>query len=489
MATPVWAVKELHREKQDLGIVGADGQQVSEHEKLRRVLTILQMQEKQFEDAEGWLQVQGNAAVKKHLLHLYDVLELYKLDWNAESDSVKKKNQKLLLDLFHIITDGNQKYDGIDKRKQTRNRMFYALQIFWFLVHVAGLALATMTAVNTPDGMSLEPGYASSGVGLVQAFVEYKSGNYAMALGIGVSSLQLLVMTATTQIAANTGLIAAYIAAGSMAASMAVMMFGAGIAEYVQANRCSARIKKLEGKLTSLEAEYQQIKSDKGEAHEDTVAALDAVTHYQHMIMIEKAKRADHMRHAKAWAYSGLAMTVMAVIAFTALGSLSFGAVPAAAVAVGLVAVAVNMVRKYYSNKIKHVDEAHDAKSNNLIERLMKLESSLTFSCGKTINLNATIHEPGCFGMFSKSVTVKDYLTEMMHRDGSMAKDLIGKLENASKAGLTELKTLLEKDHKWSGRGKMLTEKFLDHVDSIIGVAKDESDSFGFGAPGAFGQE
>jgi len=485
MATPEWAERE--KQGEDLGTVET-GSSVSENEKLRRVLTILQMQEKQLEDAQTWLQVSGNLAVKKHLLHLYDVLELYKLDWQAESDSVKKKNQKLLLDLFHIIADVNHESD-IEKRKGTNNRKFFALQIFWFLVHVAGLAVATMTAVNTPDGMSLEPGYASSGVGLVQAFIEYKSGNYAMALGIGVSSLQLLVMTAITQIAANTGLIAAYIAAGSMAASMAVMMFGAGIAELVQANRCSARIKKLEGKLQSLESEYERIKSDKGEAHADTVAALDAVLHYKHMIMIEKAKRADHLRHAKAWAYSGLAMTIMAVIAFTALGSLSFGAVPAAAVAVGLFAVAVNMIRKYYSTKIKHVDEAHNSKSDGLINRLMKLESQLTFNCGKTINLDAVIHQPGCFGMFSKAVTIKDYLTEMMHRDGKMAGQLITKLEGAATTGLHELRNLLQQSHKWSGRGAMLTEKFLDHVDEILGVDKDAGDDFSFGAPGAFTQE
>jgi hypothetical protein len=448
---------------------------VSDDDKARHVLQVLNV--KDIEQSMSLLNQEPE--VKKHLCHLYDILELYQENgYFAEMQSASKRTQKRqaqhALDLFHLMNNvDSQKVVHAHKRK--RNRLYYASSLFFFLLHTTGFVLSVLAASNVVDvslpndSMSTHSpigmGYINAIGGLVQAFIELKTGNYAMAAGLALSNSQLLICTIIAHATFNAGLIGAYAAGGMMAGSISLMMVAATVWEYKEARKCKKRIKLLEEKLKSLSGDEKTIKEKR--------------IHLEHALVVERARRDNHLRHAKSWQYCSIAMLAITAITFAALGALSFGALPAVTAAIGMIAIATTVIRKYVVNKIDHVEQAKLAKEKSLVNRLLDFEKEeLEFEHnGQTVRLNlgTTINvSNGCLGMFAKQMTIKQYLTEMMHKDANKAESILNAISSKS---LSALKNHLTSHDLWKEGAKIgakIVEQHLGGGDAPVFGGGDE---------------
>ncbi len=463
-----WATSSGEERNNPLSDPFSGKEPMTDDEKLKCVLEVLQV--KDISQSIELLKTQ--AEVKKHLLHLYEVLELYKsngffAEMSAASERTNKRQAQHALDLFHMMN--NQKQQSVvHKNKKKRHRLFYASAIFFFLLHTAGLTLSILSSANidvgipgdNPTASPVGMGYINAIGGLVQAFVELKMGNYAMAAGLALSNSQLLVCTIVAHAAANAGLISSFLAGGLMAGSIALMMTAAGAWEFNEVRKSKRRIKLLKSQLSNL------AKTDANkEKHEDL----------EHALVIERARRDNHIRHGKSWLYCSAAMIATSAIVFASLGALSFGALPAVTAAIGMVAILCSVIRKYTVNKVNHLEQAHLAKERGVVTNLMNLELdeiTLTNGAGKSvkIDLSKQITVPGMLGLFSSKMTIKEYLTEMLHKDADKADKLVNALKHAN---YHQLKEHLSEHKLWKDGAKFAKE-LLKHIEH-----SDDSPSFG----------
>lgn len=418
VTTPTWAQSSADPVMDNVG-------SMNEEAKLTNVLEVLMVTDRQ----NSLKLVKTDKQLTKHLLHLYDVIELYRKEGHFKKQEDAKDSHRLrqsqhAIDLFYMFntaTDSATKNAGLHFKRKNTNKRHYALSLIFLGLQMTAFVLSTIAAAHVDVGLPAEGmssanpvswGYVNAVGGIVQGMIEVKMGNTAMGAGLLLSNAQLLVTTIAIHAGQAAGVLSAMGAGSIMGFSFTICMFSAYVMERHQARLANNRMKLLKKELDKITDRDQH---------------AEKVDHLEHGIMVEKAKRDNHLRHAASWKYCTAAMLSVSVIVLLALGSVSLGALPSIAAGIAVIAILSTMIRRYWVNKVDHLEQAKLSRDENLILKLTKLEAEIVFDDNTTIQLDDTIRVGTCF--FRHNTTIRDYLKEMLHRDHHKARGLLLAIE------------------------------------------------------------
>jgi len=304
--------------------------------------------------------------------------------------------------LNQILSEHIRLLNGLaNKAAKTMSYAYVGLNFLGFVLSVASMQnwdmgfLATNIATNI-TGSSLN--YVDSVGGTVTAIRQITQGQIELGLANLASSLQLAGCTVAANIANYTTLINASAATVSSLMGFsyaACMVVNCGI-ELCEVAKCDRRIKKMEEKRDEIH---------NNPAEQDKQAPL------QKSILIEKAQRANHIRNAKAWAVCAIAMTAVAVISYAALSGLTFGALPAATVAIAGVALLSSIVRKWWVGHKDHVKNLKETLQHKeepmLLDRLNQVGNKLGDVYTKKVTVITS-------GFFKTTLSFRTYLEDLL---------------------------------------------------------------------------
>jgi|GEM_PF-4150220 len=356
--------------------------------------------------------------------------------------------------------------------------------VLYLILNAVSLGLAFLTNVNLGPIESAKPyleasaspqgafwNYYDGVMGLGLALRQWKQGEKGMAGANIFSSVQVIAATITAQIgtyAPTTLALSASTITGLMGFSFALSMAISCALELAEVEKCDKRIKSLEKELNVNEKKLENL-----HISFDEKAQPDVIKRYQERsilirksILIEKAKRDNHIRSAKSWAACAFAMTAVAVAAYVGLSAVTLGAVPIATVLIGFVAFLTGVIRKKIVSNVDYVANAQKGLTgeNSLFNRLNKLIDAKP----PIIDFTRAVKIDG-----KKDITMKLYLEELIAKDPEKATNLIYALENKK---MDDFEAHLKK-YRWVSSGMTTGFKIFKALEEKFQPGSEESQS------------
>lgn len=316
----------------------------------------------------------------------------------------------------------------------------------------------------------------------IDEFKQGKKTAYVQAF----STIQQAGFTLAGVIAFLTENIGATLSAGFLGFSAAAAMtISLGI-EIFRINKCNQKIDSLSKSIDKLlqakvDGEPKRTPDELDEREMLRYKALNKA------LLHQRALKAQHVRQAKALSACAVALTAVSIVAVVSASGATFGALPAAIIAVSLVTVLTVSIKKWWTSRKDHVKNLQQALQTNesdslgddkalelpegekdaielkqlgglphqeqqsLVDKVDALSSTLTFDDG-TLNIDDIVEVDLGFTRFGHhDMSIRNYLYDMMYKDPKKAKSLADYLASDGEKSLKQFRKLLSKHQRVAG--------------------------------------